>query len=69
MKYFILLLCLTFLSCSHNPDPNKCNGTPRNLKSPSLYSHSCPKPGHGKCYLCDDPLGEKSNANVSKYDK
>ncbi len=21
----------------------------------NLDSHSCPEPGHGKCYLCDDP--------------
>lgn len=24
------------------------------VASPSLESHSCPKPGHGPCYLCDN---------------
>ena len=22
------------------------------------FSHSCPKAGHGPCFLCDDPLNK-----------
>ena len=45
-KIFILItLILTLTGCNH------CNY--HDTHAPT--SHSCPKAGHGPCYLCDDP--------------
>jgi hypothetical protein len=45
-KILIVSILLLISSCAN------CNYD----KTYSLDSHSCPKPGHGRCYLCDDPL-------------
>jgi hypothetical protein len=47
MKYIILPLILLISSCNH------C------IMNDTELSHSCPKPGHGPCFLCDDPLNKK----------
>jgi len=46
MKYIILPLILLISSCKH------C------VVNDTELSHSCPKAGHGPCYLCDDPLNK-----------
>jgi hypothetical protein len=53
MKYFILLSVLLSAGCNH------C------LQEEPDFSHSCPKAGHGPCFLCDDPL-EKSHLYSKK---
>lgn len=42
MKYIIIGILLTtgLISCRH--------------KTPTQQSHSCPGPGHGPCFLCDE---------------
>ena len=40
MKYLLILILLS--GCTFKPCIKKT-------------SHSCPKPGHGPCYLCEDP--------------
>ena len=48
MKYILIGLILICSGCHHT----------------TKYSHSCPKPGHGPCYLCHDPmLAEKKTNN------
>ena len=44
MKYLILLSIFFSAGCNHckQDEPD--------------FSHSCPKAGHGPCFLCDDPL-------------
>lgn len=47
MKYILILTFLLSAGCNH------CAFEEHAL------SHSCPKEGHGPCYLCDDPLNSK----------
>lgn len=47
MKYIISSLTLLLSACNH------C------IINDTDQSHSCPKSGHGPCFLCDDPLSKK----------
>ena len=44
-----LLICFMFSSCSGMSSAIQCKDDPKEI------SHSCPKEGHGPCYLCNDP--------------
>lgn len=51
MKY-LLFICLITSGCGSK----FCKMTEQ-----EKISHSCPEPGHGQCYLCDDPINVKKN--------
>ena len=45
MKYILITLVFALTGCNH------CNYSDPHAPT----SHSCPKAGHGPCYLCDSP--------------
>ena len=60
MKYIIIPLILLLSSCNHRTE---CP-----VKSHVNYEClACPKPGHGVCYICNDPIFENEKSfNITK---
>jgi len=58
-KILILSVLILISSCAN------CNYDQTN----SLDSHSCPEPGHGRCYLCDDPLGSGKFSRHAEFER
>ena len=59
MRYiYVAILLYCSCGCSHMPPHYKCNG------DAVLSSHSCPKGGHGPCFLCDKQYIKQAPENI-----
>lgn len=53
MKYIILIYLFILTSCSVRIGSGLPGCMGIGLEDLKSEPHSCPKPGHGPCYLCD----------------